>query len=86
MLAKNPYEVLEISCSCTNEDIMNAYRRLSLKYNPKRQNPKEYAVNSFYFHQVSEAFVVLIDRKYNLKITVKLLINIFITLTLTYNS
>ena len=62
MFAKNYYDVLEISRTSTNDDITNAYKRLSLKYNPKRQNPKEYAVNNFFFHQVSEAFVILIDR------------------------
>jgi len=64
MFSKNYYDILEIGRNCTNDDIANAYRRLSLKYNPKRQNPKEYPVNNFYFNQVSEAFVILIDRKF----------------------
>ncbi len=62
MSDKNYYEILEIRRDCTNDEIANAYRRLSLKYHPKRGNPKEYAINDHNFHLVAEAFVVLIDR------------------------
>ncbi len=62
MSDKNYYEILEITRDSTNEDIANAYRRLALKYHPKRGNPKDYAINNHNFHQVSEAYVVLIDR------------------------
>jgi len=63
MSDQNYYEVLEIRRGCTNEEIANSYRRLAIKYHPKRGNPKDYAINNHNFHKVAEAFVVLIDRK-----------------------
>ena len=63
MSNRNYYEILEISRNSTNEDVANAFRRLALKHHPKRNNPKNYAINNFNFHQVAEAYVVLIDRK-----------------------
>lgn len=53
------YEILELNTNCTNEDISNSYRRLSLKYHPKRNSTKDFAVNNFKFHQIAEAFTVL---------------------------
>lgn len=66
MSDKSYYEILELKRNCTNEDISNSYRRLALKYHPKRGNPKDYAINNNNFHQVAEAFVVLIDRIFSL--------------------
>ena len=61
---KNYYETLEISRKCTQEEISNAYRRLSLKYHPKTHEAKFYAINEFFFNQIAEAYEVLSDRKH----------------------
>lgn len=53
------YEILELNSNCTNEEISNSYRRLSLKYHPKRNSTKDFAVNNYKFHQIAEAFTVL---------------------------
>jgi len=63
MSHKDFYEVLSLKRNCTNEDIANSYRRLALKFNPKRNNPQEYAMNNFNFHKVAEAYLILSDRK-----------------------
>jgi len=59
---KDYYEILNLKRNCNNEDIANAYRRLALKFNPKRNHPQEYALNNFHFHQLAEAYLVLSDR------------------------
>ena len=64
MSHRDYYEILHLKRSCTSEDIANSYRQLALKYNPKRNNPNEYALNNFQFHQVAEAFLMLSDRNY----------------------
>jgi DnaJ-class molecular chaperone len=61
-MSKNYYESLELSRGCTAEDISNAYRRLALKYHPKKNDQKDYAVNNYLFHNVAEAYEVLSDR------------------------
>jgi DnaJ-class molecular chaperone len=63
-MSKDYYEILEISRGYTSEDISNAFRRLSLKYHPKKNDEKNFAVNNYYFHQVAEAYEVLSDRIY----------------------
>ena len=69
--SKNYYETLEIPRKGTQEDISNAYRRLSLKYHPKTHESKYYAINEFYFNQIAEAYEVLSDRKFAYKIAFK---------------
>jgi DnaJ-class molecular chaperone len=59
---KNYYETLQIQRSSTQEDIANAFRRLSLKYHPKTHESKHYAINEYYFNQIAEAYEVLSDR------------------------
>ncbi len=64
MSFRDYYEVLGLQRNCNNENISESYRRLALKYNPKRNNPKEYALNNVNFHQVAEAYQILNNRKY----------------------
>lgn len=59
MSSKSYYEILEIEPNSNNEEIAKAYRRLSYKYHPKRNSPKDFAVNNFEFHKIAEAFSVL---------------------------
>jgi len=61
MSHKNYYEILEIPRQSTQEEISNAFRRLSLKYHPKRNSSKDFAVNNFFFHEIAEAYEVLSD-------------------------
>ena len=63
-MSKNYYEILELSRNCTQEDIANAYKRLSLKFHPKSTKEQEKAVYEFQFSQVAEAYEVLSDRNY----------------------
>ena len=58
-MSQSYYEILEISPDATNEDIANAYRRLSIKFHPKRNSTKDFAINNYQFHLISEAFIVL---------------------------
>lgn len=55
----NYYNILELEKSANNEEIFNAYRRLALKYHPKRNASKDFAVNNYQFHLIAEAFTVL---------------------------
>lgn len=57
----NFYEILEVSSSATDADIRKAYKKLSLKWHPdKNQNSKE-ATNKF--KQISQAYQILSDAK-----------------------
>ena len=62
-MTQNYYENLEISRGCTQEDISNSFRRLSLKYHPKKNSKEDFAFNNYKFHQIVEAYEVLSDRK-----------------------
>jgi DnaJ-class molecular chaperone len=73
-MSKNYYEILEINRSCSQEDISNAYRRLSLKYHPKRNDTKDFATNNISFHEIAEAYEVLGDG--NKYINLYLILNI----------
>jgi molecular chaperone DnaJ len=64
MSNKNYYEILEVQRNSTQEEIANSYRRLSLKFHPKRNSSKEFAINNFYFNEIAEAYEVLSDRKF----------------------
>jgi DnaJ-class molecular chaperone len=63
MSKQSYYDSLEISRNSTQEEISNSYRRLALKYHPKRNSSKDLAINNFYFHNIAEAYEVLSDRK-----------------------
>lgn len=53
------YEMLEIAPDATDTDIRKAYKRLSLKYHPDKNNNSTEATNKF--KQISEAYQVLSD-------------------------
>lgn len=61
MNQKDPYEVLEVSRSATDEEIKKAYRRLSKKYHPdlNRDNPQAEAK----FKEINAAYEVLGDKQ-----------------------
>ena len=55
------YETLELKRDCSQEEIAEAYRRLSLKFHPKNTSPENTAVNEYQFHKIAEAYEVLSD-------------------------
>ena len=57
----NYYEILELPRKCSQEEISESFRRLSLKYHPKLSSPENSAVNEFKFQQLAEAYEVLSD-------------------------
>lgn len=67
-ISSDYYETLNLKRDCTQEEIANSYRKLSLKYHMKNTTPKNAAVNEYHFHKVAEAYEVLSDRNdyYNL--------------------
>ena len=58
---KNYYEILEIDRTCSQEDISEAYRNLSLKYHPSRATPDKKEVYELHFQKLAEAYEVLSD-------------------------
>lgn len=52
----NPYEVLELNRTASDDDIRNAYKRLALKYHPDKPTGNEDK-----FKQVSQAYQILTD-------------------------
>ena len=58
---KDYYEILELNKNCSQEDISEAYRRLSLKYHPKVTKPENSAVFEYHFQKLAEAYEVLSD-------------------------
>lgn len=63
------YEILEIKMTSNNEELVNAYRRLSLKFHPKRNSSKDFEINNFNFHKIAEAYEVLSNRNFKSKIS-----------------
>jgi len=55
----DPFEILEISISASDQEIKKAYRRMSLKYHPDR-NPNDPLASSN-FIQVTKAYTALTD-------------------------
>lgn len=66
-MPKDYYNILELNRNCTQEEISQAFRRLALKFHPKRNSNKDFAINNHYFNNISEAYEVLSDRKYTLQ-------------------
>ena len=60
---KDYYEILELSRECSQEDISESYRKLSLKYHPKISSPENSALYEYYFQKLGEAYEVLSDPK-----------------------
>lgn len=55
------YQILELPRSCTQEQIAESYRKLSLKYHPKRATKEQTALYEYIFQKIAEAYEVLGD-------------------------
>ena len=55
------YEILSLPHNCSQEDIAESYRRLSLKYHPKVCSPENSAQSEYHFQKLCEAYEVLSD-------------------------
>ena len=60
---KDYYQILELPRSCSQEEISESYRTLSLKYHPKIAKPENSATYEYYFQKLAEAYEVLSDPK-----------------------
>lgn len=58
---KDYYEILEVNQDCSQEDISEAYRHLSLKYHPTKASPENKEVYELHFQKLAEAYEVLSD-------------------------
>ena len=58
---KDYYEILELKRNCSQEEISEAYRNLSLKYHPKVTQPENSATFEYHFQKLAEAYEVLSD-------------------------
>jgi DnaJ-class molecular chaperone len=63
MTGKNYYEMLEVTKTASEADIKKAYRRLALKWHPDK-NPDNQKEAEIRFKEISEAYEVLSDSKY----------------------
>ena len=55
------YEILSLPHNCSQEDIAESYRSLSLKYHPKVCSPENSAQSEYHFQKLCEAYEVLSD-------------------------
>ena len=55
------YETLELDRNASQEDIKEAYRNLSLRFNPKRATQSNETFYNYKFHKIAEAYIVLSD-------------------------
>ena len=55
------YKILGLSRNCSQEDIAEAYRHLSLKYHPKITTQENSAQSEYHFQKLSESYEVLSD-------------------------
>ena len=61
LITPDYYETLELDRKATQEDIKEAYRNLSLRFNPKRATQSTEAYYDYKFHKIAEAYIVLSD-------------------------
>ena len=61
-MGKDYYQILDLPRTANQEDVAKAFRRLSLRFHPKK-NPSDQATNSFRFSEICESFEVLSDGK-----------------------
>lgn len=55
------YETLELERGATQEEIKQAYRNLSLRFNPKKATDANKEFYTYKFHKIAEAYIVLSD-------------------------
>ena len=55
------YSILELPRNCSQEDIAEAYRYLSLKYHPKMGTQENSAQSEYHFQKICESYEVLSD-------------------------
>jgi DnaJ family protein B protein 13 len=55
------YSILELPRNCSQEDIAEAYRYLSLKYHPKIATKENSAQSEYHFQKLCESYEVLSD-------------------------
>lgn len=51
---KDHYEILELPRNCSQEEISESYRTLSLKYHPKITSPENSALYEYYFQNLEK--------------------------------
>ena len=61
LITPDYYETLELDRKASQEDIKEAYRNLSLRFNPKRASQSNQAFYNYKFHKIAEAYIVLSD-------------------------
>ena len=61
LITPDYYETLELDRKATHEDIKEAYRNLSLRFNPKRATQSSQTFYNYKFHKIAEAYTVLSD-------------------------
>ena len=57
---KKYYDILQLHTNCTEQDIKRAYRQLSLKYHPDKNNN-----STTQFNNINEAYTYLIEHHKN---------------------
>ena len=55
------YKILQLPRNCSQEDIAESYRQLSLKFHPKVSTSENAAQSEYHFQQLCEAYEVLSD-------------------------
>ena len=60
-IEKDYYSILELPKNCSQEDIAEAYRHLSLQYHPKIATQENSAISEYHFQELSESYEVLSD-------------------------
>ena len=55
------YETLELDRTASQEDIKEAYRNLSLRFNPKKATQSNETFYDYKFHKIAEAYIILSD-------------------------